>query len=75
MRRFLAEVLVFLVGSNPLVFAPFFGAKNKIAGRIILLSVLGFWGKNTAGIMLFHRDFPATTTIWASKPGSGYNIL
>jgi hypothetical protein len=35
-------------------------AKNKIAGRFILFSVLGFWDKNTgicAGAMPYRRDF------------------
>ena len=42
--------------------------KNKIAGRIILFLVLGFWDKNTgifAGAMPYRRDFPATTRIYA----------
>ena len=41
-------------------------AKNKIAGRFIPFSVLGFWDKNAgicAGAMPYRRDFPATTGI------------
>ena len=40
--------------------------KNKIAGRIIAFSVLGFWDKNTgiyAGAMPYCRYFTATTGI------------
>ena len=39
-------------------------AKNKCSGRIIPLSVLGFWDKNTgicAGAIPYRWDFPATT--------------
>ena len=49
-------------------------AKNKNASRTIQFSVVGFWGKIAmvyAGIMPFHRECPATTRIWASKPGTG----
>ena len=36
-------------------------AKNKIAGRLIKISALGFWVKTVwrMYIMSFHRDFPA----------------
>ena len=42
-------------------------AKNKIAGRIISFSVLGFWDKTPwhTGTMPYCRDFPATTRIYA----------
>ena len=39
-------------------------AKNKIAGRMTPVLVLGFWNKNTvmcAGVMPYHSDFPANT--------------
>ena len=41
-------------------------AKNKIAGRMIPLIVLGFRDENTvmcAGAMPYRRDVPATTSI------------
>ena len=41
-------------------------AKNKIAGRIITVLVLGLWDKNTGictGAMPNRRDFPTTTRI------------
>ena len=41
-------------------------AKNKVVGRIMPFSVLGFWVKSTgicAGAMPYRRDFTATTRI------------
>ena len=48
--------------------------KNKTVDRMIALSVLGFWDKNTmacAGAMPCRRDFPATTRILSFQAKNG----